>query len=398
MGMLLGALDIGTSTSRLYAAEIIDRRLEVVACVSVTTIGVRKGVIRNIDAVVGVVTSLQRKMSAEYKIDLYDVVVNFSSMGLQMCHRTGHKTIPLDYEITELDVLDAEENSIADESPDAPDVVVQRFRQKYEVDGHPVNTPLGMTGTELVANVLELRASRLSYEAVKTVVHRAGMRLLDVFFSGVAAMEAVLDNKARDDGAIVLDFGAGIVDYVVICHGVIAKAGTLAVGGSHLTNDLALAFSIPQKMAEELKRSHGAAVLQPERAKERYALEPSQYGIPRHLSVHAIQTVTTERVDETLRLIHDVLIEENVLHLIHGGVYLTGGTAALPGIVERTAQIFACPCRIGVPVGIELPEELRNAPYLHATGVGLLKYRGKLLSQSVSKPSIFSRLLTFFKH
>lgn len=398
MGMLLGALDIGTATTRLYAGEMVDQKCEVLTHVSMPTMGVRKGVIRNIEAVASVISTLQKRMSTEHHIDLYDVEVNFSTMGVQTCHRTGHKAIPPGYEITEADVAEAEDNATVQDVPNAPEVRFQSFRQKYEVDRRPVSTPLGMTGTDLVANVLDLMAPRSSYEAVKTVLHRAGMRSQEIFFSGIAVMDAVLDAKARDDGAIIIDFGAGVVDYAVMCHGVIATVGTLGVGGSHVTNDLAHAFSISQREAEEVKRLHGSAMLQSDRSKERYQLDYSQVSTPRSISIHAIQTVTTERIDETLRLIYDILVGQNILHHVHGGVYLTGGTAAIPGIVERASQIFACPCRIGVPLDVELPEEMRQEPFVHATGVGLLKCRARRLSQMVSKPSLLARLLTFFKH
>lgn len=398
MGMLLGALDIGTSTTRLYAGDVVDNKCEVLAHVAMPTTGVRKGVIRNIESVSSLILNLQKRMSAEYNIDLYDVEVNFSAMGMQTYHRTGHKAIPPGYEITEADVQEAEENATVQEVTNAPEVRFQSFRQKYEVDGRPVSTPLGMTGENLVANVLELMAPRTSYEAVKTVLHRAGMRSQEIFFSGIAVMDAVLDAKARDDGAIVIDFGAGVVDYAVMCHGVIATVGTLAVGGSHVTNDIAHAFSISQRKAEEVKLQYGSAMLQLDRAKERYQLDYSQVGLPRSISVHAIQTVTTERIDETLRLIYDILLGQNVLHHIHGGVYLTGGTAAIPGIVERASQIFACPCRIGVPLDVELSEALRNEPYLHATGVGLLKCRARRLSHMATKPSLLSRIAKFFRN
>lgn len=398
MANVIGALDIGTANTRLYAGEIVDQKLKVLACSFVPTIGMRKGAIRSIDDIVGVITSVQKKMAMEHKIDLYDVVVSFTSPQLQVHRREGHKAILSGHEINEADVSEAEENAMVHDAPDAPDVSVQCFRQKYEVNNQKVNTPLGMMGSTLVANVLELMAPRSSYEAVRTAIHRAGLRVVDVFFSGCAAMDSVIDKKMREDGAVVIDIGAGIVDYIVMCNGVVATAGTLGVGGSHLTNDLAQAFQVPQLKAEEMKLARGAAMLQPDCTRDRYQLDFSPCAAPRSISVHAIQTVTTERIDEILRIVHDILVERDVLHHIHGGVHLTGGTAALPGIVERTSQIFACPCRIGVPSNVDLPETLGNEPYLHATGVGLLKYRAECLALATPKVSFITRLANFFKH
>jgi cell division protein FtsA len=400
MAIMLGALDIGTSMTRLYAGQVVENKCEVIACVSMQTRGVNKGVIRNIEEVAKMIGDLQQKMSSEYNIDLYDVEVNFSTMDTKATPRRGHKVIPTGYEITETDQAEAEDNATVQEAPNAPEINFQHFRQKYEVDGRAVVSPLGMTGTNLVANILELSAPRTSYEAVKAVLHRAGMKSQEIFHSGVAVLEAVLDAKAREDGAIVIDFGAGVVDYAVACHGVIATVGTLAVGGKHLTRDLAHAFKLSQQKAEEVKLAMGSAMLQSDRAKERYEIKDNLLarGNTRSISVHAIQTVTTERIDETLRLIYDMLIAQDVLNHIHGGVYLTGGTASIPGIVERASQIFALPCRIGIPLDIEMTDDILREPHLHATGMGLLKCRKERLGTVVHKPSFFANLFKFFKN
>lgn len=398
MGYVIGALDIGTSVTRLYAGEVVNQKLKVLACSSIATVNMRKGTIRSIDDIVKNIVSVQKKMTAEHKIDLYDVVISFTSPSLMVQMREGHKMILSGHEIDEQDVADAEANATAQEEPDATEVSIQRFRQKYTVNGQPVSTPLGMMGTNLVANVLDLMAPRSSYEAIKTAVHRAGLRMVEIYFSGVAAMEAVVDMKMRSEGAIVIDIGAGITDYVVVNNGVIATTGTLGVGGAHLTTDLATAFQVPQKKAEEMKLAHGSAMLQPDLARDRYPLDQVLGSSQRSVSVHAIQTVTTERVDELLRIVHDALAERNILHHIHGGVFLTGGTAALPGIAERAAQIFQCPCRLGVPTDVDLTDEIRDEPYLHATGVGLLKFRASQLAQMAPRTSVLKRIMNYFKH
>jgi cell division protein FtsA len=55
------------------------------------------------------------------------------------------------------------------------------------------------------------------------------------------------------------------------------------------------------------------------------------------------------------------------------GVVLTGGTAALPGIVELAQQIFAAPVRLGVPrEGLGgLADSVGRPKFTIATGLAL---------------------------
>lgn len=395
--MVLGALDIGTQTTRLIAGDYVDGALTVTACVETQTTGVKKGVIRNLDEVSKSISHLRREMKERYRVELYDVVVGFSAGGLKAIARTGRKSLLAGHPIEPMDVEDAEQNAGAQESPEASERVIQRFQQRYEVNGQPVNDPVGMCGTDLVANVLEVTAPIQAVEAVYAAVQQAGMRVVDLTFSGLAASAAVLDRKAREDGTLVIDFGAGTVDSIAFCNGVVAAVGTLGVGGFHLTNDLALAFTIPQAQAEEMKLARGAAMIQPDISTERYTVRTQFATTNRSFSVHAIQTVITERVDETLCLVRSQLIESGVLpHLHH--VVLTGGTAGLPLIAERVSAIFSLPCSLGVPQGCgALPKEMTGQPYRQATVIGLLKWRQFLLEQTAPKRSLFSRIKAFFR-
>ncbi len=398
MASVVGALDIGTQTTTLLAGEYEDGRLTVIGHISTPTSGMKKGVIRNIDEVTACIQRARTEMSRQYKIDLYNVVVSFSAGGIKSFVRTGRTGLLPGHEIDEADVVAAEDNAFTVDAPDASDVLLQRFRQKYEVNGIPVNTPLGMTGAELVSNVLELTAPRSALEALRLAVHKAGLRLVDVAFSGVAVAEAVLDRKMRDEGAVVIDFGAGTCDYIALCNGVVAAAGTLAVGGAHITNDLALAFQASQVQADEMKRARGAAMIQPDLAGERYLLRTAFSTGDRSLSVHAIQTVVTERVDETFRLLRELLADRGVLPHIHGGLWLTGGTAALPLISEQASAIFGLPCSLGVPINIAgLPEELTHDPFRHATALGLLRWYVRNLSQEERSPSLLARIRNFLR-
>ncbi len=398
MGRVLGALDIGTQTTTLLAGEYEDGRLNIIARVTAQTDGVKKGIIRNIDAVVGVIQRVREEMSKLHGVDIYDVMIAFSAHAILATPRSGRKSLVRGHEITQEDVDAAEDNAYTEEVPGAQEVLLQRFRQRYEVNGQLVAVPLGMTGTELVANVLEVSAPRSAVDSLRTAVARAGLRVVDVVFAGIAAAEAVLDAKARDDGAIVIDIGGGTTDYVAFCNGVVAAAGTLGVGGNHITNDLAQAFQIQQLQAEEMKLARGAAMIQPSLSGDRYPLRMTQFSTAdRTVSVHAIQTVTNERVDETLRLVR-ALLGEQVLQQIHGHVYLTGGSAALPQIAEKATAIFGRPCSLGAPkVGIRISKDMMDEPFRHATVLGLLYWRGRYLSAEEGKPSLFSRFYSFLR-
>ena len=63
-----------------------------------------------------------------------------------------------------------------------------------------------------------------------------------------------VDTGTKECGALLIDLGAGTSSYLVYHDGLIADVGVLAVGGDHVTNDIAMGFNLPMKRAESLKK------------------------------------------------------------------------------------------------------------------------------------------------
>jgi cell division protein FtsA len=91
--------------------------------------------------------------------------------------------------------------------------------------------------------------------------------------------------------------------------------------------------------------------------------------VARELIAHIVE----QRMDEMLGLVQRELKEQDLLDRLAAGIVITGGTAALPGVVELAQQIFAAPVRYGVPrEGLGgLAESVARPKFSTATGLAL---------------------------
>ena len=120
-----------------------------------------------------------------------------------------------------------------------------------------------------------------------------------------------------------------------MCH-----TGVLAVGGEHVTNDLAVGMKLSQTRAERLKLEHGSAVPDP-RVSRRAVNFASDVGLDdKQVSVGHIQQIMHARLDELFQLIRADLDQHGLLRRINGSVLLTGGGARLPQINFLAQQMF----------------------------------------------------------
>lgn len=393
------ALDVGTQNTVVVAGERRTTGFHIYGAVIEPTFGVIKGQIIDIEQVSRTIKNAIGTATSSLDVEIGSVVATFSSGAILKSVKEGRVSLQPNEAITE-DELDAVEE--AANSYPIPERYshLYVFRQHYTIDGKTqVRNPIGMRGESLELSVLTTFAPQTLIDSLESAVSQANISVMrdDILYSPVADAYAMLSAEQRDAGALVINFGAGTVDYIAFAGGIVISTGTFAVGGEHITNDLCKAFQLSRKQAETLKLRLGSAVIQPEKAEQREDICASFGTASRSLSVHAIQTVTNARVDEVLRMIRTTLYTEGVLGHIHDRLILTGGTASLPGITTLAESIFQLPARCATLI----PDVYWTTPpehvELYTTAVGALVWSaGQESSPAESKGGFLLGLRRLF--
>ncbi|MBV9119193.1 MAG: cell division protein FtsA, partial [Chloroflexi bacterium] len=194
---------------------------------------------------------------------------------------------------------------------------------------------------------------------------------LDLVLEPLASAEAVLTESERDAGVLLIDIGGGTTDIAMFREGSASHTAVLPVGGTHITNDIAIGLRAPSDIAEELKIKYGRASTHGVLADEPIRVA-SDNGAQTYLRAELCEVIEA-RVEEILGMVRDELGFPGVKGLLPAGVVLTGGTAQLTGLADLTAQIFDLPVRIGAPTELEgLVDTIINPAY--ATSVGLVRW------------------------
>jgi cell division protein FtsA len=118
--------------------------------------------------------------------------------------------------------------------------------------------------------------------------------------------------------------------------------------GDLITSDIAMALRTPTKDAEEIKVASGHA--------KQLLVEPSEQvkvpGLgdrePRMISRQALAGVIEPRVEEIFAMVAQVIRESGYEEVLSSGIVLTGGSCAMPGMLELAEDIFLKPVRRGV--------------------------------------------------
>lgn len=246
--------------------------------------------------------------------------------------------------------------------------------QEYRVDHQRgIKDPMGMSGVRLEAEVFLVTCATTAATNIRKAVNRAGYRVQELVLEPLAGARAVLTEDEKEVGVCMVEIGASTTDVAAYLEGKIRHVCVLPFGGSTLTADLVRGLSIPWAEAQKAKEHYATAYAQlvdPRETVELPGPSPNQKrAVARELIAHIVE----QRVDEMFGLVQQELQDAELTDKLGAGIVLTGGTVALPGIVELAQQVFAAPVRYGVPrEGLGgLADAVARPKFSIATGLAL---------------------------
>jgi cell division protein FtsA len=243
-------------------------------------------------------------------------------------------------------------------------------------DAHGVRDPRGMLASTFGVDMHVVTADAAPARNLMLAVESCHL-VVEAMVAGpyVASLATLADDEA-DLGAAVIDMGAGTTTVAVFADGRFIHAGGFAVGGRHVTLDIARGLGISVHDSERIKTLYGSVL--GGGADERDMITvPGVSGedkeAPRFVSRATLTRIIKPRAEEILEMVRDRLAASPFAAEPRGRVVLTGGACQLTGLSDLAARIFGRPVRIGRPLGISgLPDAAKGPAF--AAAAGLLAY------------------------
>lgn len=369
---LIVGLDIGTTKICCVVGEVAESGLNVVGVGVAPSMGLRKGVVVNIENTVASI-----KKAVEEAEMMAGCEINSVYAGIAGGHIKGinsHGVIAIKgREVCQQDIDRVVEAARAVAIP-LDREVIHTLPQEFIVDDQDgISNPLGMSGVRLEAQVHIVTGAVTSAHNIIKCCNGAGLDVCDIVLESLASAETVLTKEERDLGVALLDFGGGTTDLAIFAGDNIQHTWVLALGGNNVTQDIAVGLRTPLAEAERIKVHHGCcrtALIKKDETVEIPGLGGRK---PKVLSRQNLGAIIEPRVEEVFSLVQREIERSGFNEAVTSGMVLTGGSALLPGVVELAEDIFNLPARVGYPTEIGGLTDVVNSP-AYATGVGLVLY------------------------
>jgi cell division protein FtsA len=247
----------------------------------------------------------------------------------------------------------------------------------YSLDGETgVADPLGMIGEKLGVDMHIITAENSPLRNVELCLNRAHLSVEAMVATPYASGLSALVDDESEMGCACVDIGGGTTTISVFAGGRFVYADAIALGGNHITMDLARGLGTRLDDAERIKIRHGSTLTGMGQIDDVVDVPPvgdDERDHPNHVSLSQIGRIVRPRAEETLELVRDRLNRSGFAPVVGKRVVLTGGASQLTGMTETARRILGRNVRLGRPMGIAgMPESAKGPSF--ATAVGLLIY------------------------
>ncbi len=373
MEEILVGVDVGTTKVCTLVGRVEDEKSVRIIGVGIEpSEGIRKGVIVDLAAATQAITHSVQKAEQTSGLEITSALVSLAGGHVSSINSRGAVAVPGG-------IIDAGDASRAMDQARAIAIphdreIVHIIQRGFTVDGQDgIRAPIGMHGTRLEVEAHIITASAATVDNLRQCVSAANVEVQSFVLNPLASAEVVLTEQERQMGVGVCDIGGGTTDLAIYVDGDVWHTMVLAVGGNHLTQDIAHGLRLPIAQAEEVKKQQGHAVRSELGAEEFFSIRPFGEDQPVRINRQDLAQIIEARTAEMFGLIMQEIKRSGYDGLLPAGMVLTGGTSALPGIRRLASEVLGMPVRTAGPENLVGLVDRLNSP-AYATSVGLLRW------------------------
>lgn len=373
-------LDIGTTTVRCVVGHRDEGAASptIIGMGEAPNTGMRKGVVVNLVTTAQAVDKAleEAERVSGHQIDGATISINgnhVAGMSSKGVVAVGSR----DHEINEEDLARAEEAATVMQLP-ANREILDVTPRSFSLDAQDnIRDPIGMNGVRLEVDAYVITALSPNLRNLIKVAEMTKTGVHQVVPTGLAAASAVLSDRQKENGVVLIDIGGTTTSLAVYDEGDLQHVAVLPVGGVNITNDLAVGLKVDLDVAEKVKLEHAVAVADARKGSDK-VVKVKIDTTTHEFETDIIDDVVEARLEEIFEAVNDELKAIGKQANLPGGAIITGGTAQLKGLDSYAKEALQLAVKIGKSEGFGgVAENISNPQYATVVGLMLLDLHGQ---------------------
>ena len=338
-------IDIGTYYTKVVVAEKVKNKNKyfprIIGTGSSKSRGIRQGYITNASEIQKSLKDSVRQAERASGVKITKAFTSIGGVGLQGITSVGKTVVSsANIEVKENDIksaLEASENQI-ESGAISNRKIIHAIPLEYKLDGQNVlGNPLGLKGGSLETKTFFITCLENHLNDIVETIENIGIEVVDSIASPIASSFVSLTKPQKIAGCILADIGAETVSVVIFENNIPISLEIFPIGGTDITNDIALGLKIPLEEAEKIKLG-------------------STLGAP--VSQQKINEIVSARLTDIFEMVISHLKKSNRHELLPAGIIITGGSSGIPSLEEMAKEKLNLPSSIATLTSVGR----RNSP------------------------------------
>ena len=325
------AVELGSSKISGIAGKKKDGTMQILAYAEEKTAGcVKRGVVYNIEKTYQSINTIISKLEAVLKTKITRAYVGLGGQSVR-----SYKCMIRRNLLTQSYITNEAIDAIRQESYEIPFneyELLENYPQDYLVDSSVIADPVGVMGTNIEGEFLDVIAKNNLRANIDTVFANAGVDIVEGLISPLQLANNVLTDAEKRSGCALVDLGADTTTLVVYKNNIVRYLVTIPLGCNNINKDLST-LPIDDAETEDVKLKYGDACQEFESSEES---EPQYYTTSdgRQIDVATIRNVIEARMGEIIANVSNQIVNSDYSGKLLAGLVITGGGSSMKNIVK----------------------------------------------------------------
>lgn len=349
-------IDIGTHTVRVVIAEWIEGEQypTVLGTGIAATSGMRHGYVIHVEEAKRSIKKAILDAERIAKTNVKNAVLGIGGISLESY--TGIGTIAISRSENEVTYVDVDKVIAVSEKElklPANKKILHVIPVKYKLDDKDVlGRAIGCVGNKLEVETLFIAVQEQHLNDLISTVEELGVNVNDVIAAPVAASLVALNKKQKNAGCVLVNIGGETMSMIVFENNTPIALHVFPIGGTDITNDIALGLKLTLEDAESIK------------------LGKQTTGF----SKKKLDEIVQARLKDLFELIDSNLKKVNRSGLLPAGIIITGGSAFISNLDLSAKNALKIPARVAnTDIHTISKGRLRDASWSVAYGLTMLE-------------------------
>ena len=262
IGDIIVGIDIGTSKVCTVLGEVNSfGQIEILATSLQACSGIKKGKIIDEDEVSISVAKSIKEIEEQSNLKINSAYVTIPGKYVTIFENSVVKEIKDRFAGISVKDVQAAIMQVKDIEVPEGNTLIDIIPESFVLEnGKIVKDPVGNLSSTFTLNAQLVLANKDYFKKISYILRKAELEVDGIVPNTLAQRNLILDNNELNDNVMILDIGAGNTDIGVFEGEKLVYTNTIPLGGSTITNDIALVLNISEDEAEKLKKQYGLAL------------------------------------------------------------------------------------------------------------------------------------------